>query len=80
MLLEISIKEKDGLRQSCTNRLTLSHVCLVSQSKGFPFNFKCGRRAWQLTPVFLPGEAQGQRGLAGYSPGDRKEVDRAEVT
>ena len=26
------------------------------------------RRAWQLTPVFLPGESHGQRGLAGYSP------------
>ena len=23
------------------------------------------RRAWQPTPVFLPGESQGQRGLAG---------------
>ena len=26
------------------------------------------RRAWQTTPVFLPGESQGQRSLAGYSP------------
>ena len=26
------------------------------------------RRAWQATPVFLPGESIGQRGLAGYSP------------
>ena len=26
------------------------------------------RRAWQLTPVFLPGESHGQRILAGYSP------------
>ena len=24
------------------------------------------RRAWQPTPVFLPGESQGQRSLAGY--------------
>ena len=24
------------------------------------------RRAWQPTPVFLPGETHGQRGLAGY--------------
>ena len=24
------------------------------------------RRAWQPTPVFMPGESQGQRGLAGY--------------
>ena len=26
------------------------------------------RRQWQPTPVFLPGEFQGQRSLAGYSP------------
>ena len=25
------------------------------------------RRAWQLTPVFLPGESHGQRSLVGYS-------------
>ena len=26
------------------------------------------RRAWQPTPVFLPGEPHGQRSLGGYSP------------
>ena len=26
------------------------------------------RRAWQLTPVFLPGESHGQRSLTSYSP------------
>ena len=26
------------------------------------------RRAWQPTPVFMPGESHGQRNLAGYSP------------
>ena len=26
------------------------------------------RRAWQTTPVFLPGETHGQRSLVGYSP------------
>ena len=26
------------------------------------------RRAWQSTPVFLPGEFHGQRSLVGYSP------------
>ena len=34
------------------------------------------RRAWQPTPVFLPGESHGQRGLAGGSPcGRRAEQD-----
>jgi len=26
------------------------------------------RRAWQPTPVFLPGESHEQRSLAGYNP------------
>jgi len=38
------------------------------------------RRAWQPTPVFLPGEAIGQRNLAGYSPRGHKESDTAEAT
>ena len=32
-------------------------------------------RAWQPTPVFLPGEAQGQRSLVVYSLGGCKELD-----
>ena len=32
------------------------------------------------TPVLLPGEARGQRSLAGYSPWDGKGPDRAEHT
>ena len=36
------------------------------------------RRAWQPTPVFLPGESHGQRSLAGYSPLGCKESDRTE--
>ena len=30
------------------------------------------RRAWQPTPVFLPGESHGLRSLAGYSPWGHK--------
>ena len=36
------------------------------------------RRAWQPTPVFLPGESHGQRSLAGYSPWGHKEADTTE--
>ena len=36
------------------------------------------RRAWQPTPVFLPGEPHGQRSLAGYSPWGRKKSDMTE--
>ena len=38
------------------------------------------RRAWQPTPVFLPGEPHGQRSPAGYSPWGRKESEMMEVT
>jgi len=31
------------------------------------------RKAWQPTPVFLPGVSHGQRSLVGYSPHDYKE-------
>ena len=33
------------------------------------------RRAWQSTPVCLPGKSHGQRSLVGYSPWGRKESD-----
>ena len=32
------------------------------------------RKAWQTTPVFLPGESHGQRSLAGYSLWDHMEL------
>ena len=38
------------------------------------------RRAWQPTPVFLPGEPHGQRSLAGYSPWGGTESDTTKVT
>ena len=33
------------------------------------------KKEWLPTPVFLPGEFQGQRNLAGYSPLGHKESD-----
>ena len=38
------------------------------------------KRAWQPTPVFLPGESHGQRSLVGYSPWSHNELDVTEVT
>ena len=47
-------------------------VCQCRRHKTVRFDPLVGkipwRRAWQPTPVFLPGESQGQRSLAGYSP------------
>ena len=37
-------------------------------------------RAWQPTPVFLPGESHGQRSLVDYSPWGRRESDTTEAT
>ena len=37
-----------------------------------------GRRKWQPTPVFMPGESHGPRSLVGYSPWGRKESDTTE--
>ena len=36
------------------------------------------RRAWQPTPIFLPGESHGQKSLAGYSPWGCKDLDTTE--
>ena len=39
-----------------------------------------GKRAWQPTLAFLPGESHGQRSLVGYSPQGCKKSDTTEVT
>ena len=38
------------------------------------------RKVWQPSPVFLPGESNGQRSLMGYSPWGHKESDTTEAT
>ena len=47
-------------------------VCQCRRRKRHRFDPCVGeipwRRAWQPTPVFLPGESHGQRSLVGYSP------------
>ena len=37
-----------------------------------------GRREWQPTPGFLPGQFHGQRNLAGYSPQGLEESEMTE--
>ena len=37
-------------------------------------------RAWQPTPMFLPGKSHGQTSLVGYSPWGCKESDTSEAT
>ena len=38
------------------------------------------RRAWQPTPVLLPGESHGQRSLVGHSPWGHTELNMTEAT
>ena len=45
-----------------------------------PWVRKIWRRAWQPTPVFLPGESHGQRSLADCSLWGHKESDMPEAT
>ena len=56
----------------------------VTQITGIPytefFNVYFWRRAWQPTPVFLPGEPHGQRSLVGYGPLGRKELEATVAT
>ena len=45
-----------------------------------PFTFMHWRRKWQPTPVFLPGESQGQGSLVGCRLWGRTESDTTEAT
>ena len=64
----------DG-KESAYNTGAAGDAVLIPGSGKIPW-----RRAWQPTPVFLPGESQGLRSLAGYSQWGHKELDTAEVT
>ena len=44
------------------------------------FTFMHWRRKWQPTPVFLPGESQGQGSLVGCRLWGRTESDTTEAT
>ena len=44
------------------------------------FTFTHWRRKWQPTPVFLPGESQGQGSLVGFCLWSRIESDTTEAT
>ena len=46
----------------------------------FTFTFMHWRRKWQPTPVFLPGESQGQRSLVGSCLWGCTELDTTEAT
>ena len=65
---------------TCKNKycqITILHILgFLGGSEGKECACNAGnpgsRSAWLSTPVFLPGESQGQRSLVGYSPWGRR--------
>ena len=68
--------EEPGRLQSMGS-LGVGHNCATSLSL---FTFMHWRRKWQPTPVFLPGESQGQGSLVGCRLWGRIESDTTEAT
>ena len=68
--------EKPGGLQSM-RLLRVGHDWVTSLSY---FTFMHWKRKWQPTPVFLPGESQGQGSLVGCHLWGRTESDRTEAT
>ena len=67
---------KPGMLQFMGSR-TVGHDGATSLSL---FTFMHWRRNWQPTPVFLPGESQGQGSLVSCCLWGRTELDTTEVT
>ena len=68
--------EEPGRLQSMGS-LRVGHDLVTSLSL---FTFMDWRRKWQPTPVFLPGESQGQGSLVGCCHWGRTGSDTTEVT
>ena len=68
--------EEPGRLQSMGS-LRVGHDWATSHSL---FTFMHWRRKWQPTPVFLPGESQGQGSLVGCSLWGCTESDMTKVT
>ena len=68
--------EEPGRLQSMGS-LRVGHDWATSLS---PFTFMLWRRKWQPTPVFLPGESQGQGSLVGCHLWGHTESDTTEAT
>ena len=73
---KITWMEEPGRLQS-TGSLRVGHDRVTSLSL---FTFMHWRRKWHPTPVFLPGESQGQGSLVGCCLYDRAESDTTDAT
>ena len=73
---KIPCMEEPG-RLEYMGSLRVGHDWVTSLSL---FTFMHWRRKWQPTPLFLPGESQGQRSLMGCCLWGRTESDTTEAT
>ena len=75
---------KSHKESDMTERLTHTHIhthIIMKLKTSFSlFTFMHWRRKWQPTPVFLPGESQGQGSLVGCRLWGHTESDMTEVT
>ena len=76
LVWKIPWAEEPGRLQSMGS-LRVGHNWVTSLSL---FTFVHWRRKWQPTPVFLPGESQGQGCLVGCRLWGRTELDTTEAT
>ena len=67
-----------GARQAAVHGVAKSQTRLSDFT--FIFTFTYWRGKWQPTPVFLPGESQGWRGLVGCRLWGHTELDTTEAT
>ena len=83
LCLPFQIREYLGFLRA--SQVVLVVLCLCERPKRHRFDHPWvgkipWRRAWQPTPVFMPGESQGPRSLVGYSSWDCEESDTIEAT
>ena len=76
LVWKIPWTEEPGRLQSMGS-LRVGHDWATSLSH---FTFMHWRRTWQPTPVFLPRELQGLRGLVGCRPWGHTDSDTTETT
>ena len=69
------MEEPGGLQSVGSRRVGHDGVTSLSL-----FTFTHWRRKWQPTPVFLPGESQGQGSLVGCRVWGRMELDTTKAT
>ena len=69
------MEEPGGLKSMGSQRVRHDGATSLSL-----FTFMHWGRKWQPTPVFLPGESQGQRSIVGCRLWGRTESDTTEAT